>query len=65
MIDNFAIQLFEGKQVRIVWDAGRYQIFHSMKDAEIGQEEWLALDKEHKKLGEKIWSQLYTLGFLR
>lgn len=47
------------------WDAGRYQIVHSMEDAEIGLEEIEKLDDALKKLGDKIRSQIHTLGFLR
>ncbi len=32
MNDNFAIQLFEGKKVRIVWDAGQEKYYFSVAD---------------------------------
>ena len=32
MEDNFAIQLFEGKQVRIVWDAEQEKYYFSVVD---------------------------------
>ena len=32
MNDNFAIQLFEGKKVRIVWDAGQEKYYFSVTD---------------------------------
>ena len=47
------------------WDAGRYQIVHSMEDVEIGADEIKLLDETLKKLADKIRPQIYTLGFLR
>ncbi len=32
MDDNFAIQLFEGKKVRVVWDAEKEKYFFSVAD---------------------------------
>ena len=32
MNDNFAIQLFEGKQVRIVWDAEKEKFYFAVAD---------------------------------
>jgi len=32
MNDNFAIQLFEGKKVRIIWDAGQEKYYFSVAD---------------------------------
>ena len=47
------------------WDAGRYQIIHSMEDAELGAKEIEALGIANNKLGEKIRERIYELGFLR
>ena len=49
------------------WDAGYYQIVNSMKEdgVEIGLQEIESLEDSHRKLGDKIREQLYTLGFLR
>ena len=47
------------------WDAGRYQIVHSMEDAEIGAKELEDLKKTIDKLGEKIRGRIHELGFLR
>ena len=33
MDDNFAIQLFEGKRVRIVWDAEQEKYYFSIVDS--------------------------------
>lgn len=47
------------------WDAGRYQIIHSMENAEIGVAEIEALENANHKLGEKIRERTHALGFLR
>lgn len=47
------------------WEAGRYQIVHSLENAEIGIDEIEALEKANNKLGEKIRSKIHVLGFLR
>ena len=47
------------------WDAGRYQIIHSLENSEIGAFEIEALEKANNKLGEKIRARIHALGFLR
>ena len=47
------------------WEAGRYQIIHSLENAEIGSAEIEALEKANNKLGEKIRARIHVLGFLR
>ena len=47
------------------WGAGRYQIIHSLEDAEIGMEEIKALNDSLKALGDKIREQIHPLGFIR
>ena len=61
-----SLHLLNTTKYRIqTWGAGRYQIIHSMEDAEIGVEEIKELDEAHKKLGEKICEKIHPLGFLR
>ncbi len=45
------------------WDAGRYQIFGALKDANLLDDE--IFRAEFDRLGEKILPQIYSLGFLR
>ena len=45
------------------WDAGRYQVFGALKDANLLDDE--TFRAEFERLGEKILPQIYTLGFLR
>ena len=47
------------------WGAGRYQIIHSLEDAEIGIEEIKGLNDSLKALGDKIREQIHPLGFIR
>ena len=58
-------QLRTSKFKIATWDAGRYQIVHSLEEAEIGMEVVASLENANKKLGEKIRKQITVLGFLR
>lgn len=61
-----SLHLLDTTKYRIqTWGAGRYQIIHSMEDAEIGIKEIEALNNANKKLGCKIREQIHPLGFLR
>ena len=44
------------------WDAGRYQVFGALKDANLLDDE--KFRAEFDRLGEKILPQIYSLGFL-
>lgn len=61
-----SLHLLNTTKYRIqTWGAGRYQVIHSLEDAEIGVEEIKELEKANKKLGEKIRERIHPLGFLR
>ena len=51
MNENFAIQLFEGKKVRIVWDAEQEKYYFSVTD--IVQ----VLENYYLNLLERIWKK--------
>ena len=71
MDDNFAIQLFEGKRVRIVWDADQEKYYFSVVDIvqvltdsadyQIARKYWKVLKGRLKKEGNESVTNCYQL----
>ena len=70
MDDNFAIQLFEGKRVRIVWDAEQEKYYFSvvdivqvLTDSADGRKYWNKLKERLKKEGNESVTNCHQLKF--
>lgn len=71
MDDNFAIQLFEGKRVRIVWDAEQEKYYFSvvdivqvLTDSADGRKYWNKLKERLKKEGNESVTNCHQLKLL-
>ena len=71
MDDNFAIQLFEGKRVRIVWDAEQEKYYFSvvdivqvLTDSTDGRKYWNKLKERLKKEGNESVTNCHQLKLL-
>ena len=68
MDDNFAIQLFEGKRVRIVWDAEQEKYYFSvvdivqvLTDSADASAYWRKLKQRLKEEGNETVTNCHTL----
>ena len=68
MNDNFAIQLFEGKKVRIVWDAEQEKYYFSivdivqvLTDSADGRKYWNKLKQRLKEEGNESVTNCHQL----